>query len=271
VAEVNAAPTANQIDLFLRTGDYDLLFLDWPGQNVLENAQRSDEALRTALLAEVRRREAEVTVPSPAALPGDDLGSFARAKVEPMVRGLFSRREQEPILALPERSVVFLTPETIEPLIRKAGLLGTAWQVANVYLTGIGGEPLGGHGPGGGAVAEEDPFADFVVHEAAHVFRSTKRGTVGLHETRRREWLQPIDYWKRETFTYACEAFSRILQRGKKPKARQALLEGLRRSPPPPDDRVEPKEYVDILAEAVARRNGWRAILERCSSNGGRR
>jgi hypothetical protein len=116
--------------------------------------------------------------------------------------------------------------------------------------------------------AEDDPFADFVVHEAAHVFHNTKRGTVGLQETRRREWLLPIDYRKRETFAYSCEAFSRILERGKWPGDRQALLERLRKGPPPPDDRVEPEEYLDILAEAVSRRNGWKAILERCSSNG---
>ncbi len=273
--------SAEIIDLFLRTGDYDLLFLDWPGQNILEKGQRGAGALRSALLAEVRRREAEVTVPRPAALPGDDLASFARAKVEPMVRGLFPRREQEPILALLQQAMVFLTPETIEPLIRKAGLLGTAWQVANVYLTGIGAEPLGGDmGQVVGLsvdttcyvslayFAEEDPFADFVVHEAAHVFHNTKRGTVGLKETRRREWLLPIDYRKRETFAYACEAFSRILEQGKRPGDRQALLERLRRGPAPPDDRVEPEEYLDILAEAGSRRNGWKAILERCSSNG---
>jgi len=33
----------------------------------------------------------------------------------------------------------------------------------------------------------------------------------------------------------------------------------------PPDERVDGAKYVDILREAVAARNGWKRILERCS------
>jgi hypothetical protein len=33
----------------------------------------------------------------------------------------------------------------------------------------------------------------------------------------------------------------------------------------PPDERVDAVEYVDILREAVAARNGWKRILQRCS------
>ena len=39
-----------------------------------------------------------------------------------------------------------------------------------------------------------------------------ERRTVGLPETRQREWLLDIDFRKRETFAYACEAYSRILE-----------------------------------------------------------
>lgn len=34
---------------------------------------------------------------------------------------------------------------------------------------------------------DHDPCADYVVHEAAHIFHNCKRATVGLPETRRRE------------------------------------------------------------------------------------
>src|SRR6185503_216706 len=104
---------AEQIDQFLLTGDYDLLFYGWEGQNVVEKAERGSEALTKALLAEVRRRESKVTIPTPR-IP-DDLAAFTRTKVEPMVRGLFPRKEQGTVLGLLERSVVFLTPSTIEP------------------------------------------------------------------------------------------------------------------------------------------------------------
>jgi len=70
---------------------------------------------------------------------------------------------------------------------------------------------------------------------------------------------------KRETFAYACEAFSCISEMASSPADRKALLARLQDKPPPPDDRVDPKEYLEILGEAVERRNGWRAILERCS------
>ena len=59
-----------------------------------------------------------------------------------MVRGLFPRKEQDPVLAVLERSLVFLTPETIEPLIRNEKSLSTARLAANVYLGSIGAEPL---------------------------------------------------------------------------------------------------------------------------------
>jgi len=123
-----------------------------------------------------------------------------------------------------------------------------------------------------GYFTEDDPFADFVVHEAAHVFHNTKRETAGLKQTRRREWLLPIDIGKRETFAYACEAYSRILERGKTPAERRAIESQLRqRKAPPPDDRVNPEEHFAILDEAVVQRNGWKVIMERCSSRPARR
>ncbi len=69
----------------------------------------------------------------------------------------------------------------------------------------------------------------------------------------------------RETFAYACESYSRILARGPRPPERRALLQELKKRPTPPDERVEPAEYLEILSDAVERRNGWRAILKRCS------
>ena len=78
-------------------------------------------------------------------LPGERRGHLrpivlatARNKFAPMVRGLFPRIEHQPVLAVLEQSVVFLTPGSIEGLIRGEGFLSTAWQLANIYLAGIG-------------------------------------------------------------------------------------------------------------------------------------
>jgi len=38
----------------------------------------------------------------------------------------------------------------------------------------------------------------------------------------------------------------------------------------PADDHVDYDEYVDILRQAVAARNGWKRILEWCSAPGHR-
>lgn len=111
----------------------------------------------------------------------------------------------------------------------------------------------------------QDDLSDYVVHEAAHVFHNTKRLTIGLAGTRRREWLLPIQYRKQETFAYACEAYSRILEIAKKPADRRALVETLNERPLPAGDRVDLDEYVAILTEAVNRKNGWKSILARCS------
>ena len=55
---------------------------------------------------------------------------------------------------------------------------------------------------------ETDPFADYIVHEVAHIFHNCKRKTLGLPHSRSKEWLLNIDFVKRETFAYACEFYS---------------------------------------------------------------
>jgi hypothetical protein len=108
-------------------------------------------------------------------------------------------------------------------------------------------------------------FDDFVVHEAAHVFHNCKRQTVGLPETRRREWLLDIDFRKRETFAYACEVYSRILEQGDSAAARRELLKEVENGPMPPDEQVDVEHYIDIVRAAIAARNGWKQILHACA------
>lgn len=266
---MDARQRRGEVDGFLRTGDHDSLFEAWPGRSIAERGEHGSRALCDALVAEVRRREVTAASRVPAALPDLDFVAFTRAKVEPMVRGLFPRVDVAPVLGLLERSIAFVTPKTVERNIREASYLHTSWQVANIYLASIEAEPLGGDEGrivglpvnttcyiSAGYFTADDPFADFVVHEAAHLLHNTRRGTIGLKETRRRERLVDLEYRKRETFAYACEAYSRILGRATRPADRLGLLAKLREGRPPPDDRVDPTECHDILGEAVARRNG---------------
>jgi hypothetical protein len=266
-----------EVDRFLSSGNHDdILFTIWPGDSVVSRAINGDAALRCALISAVQERAEQAAVSACQEYSGLDINT--REKFAPMVQGLFPQKEQAIILDMLERSVIFLTPATINTVLEKATWLKTAWDLANIYLASLDAKPLTESVPDIVGLSEEttcyvsmkyfgnnDPLEDYVIHEAAHIFHNCKRETIGLQETRRREWLLEIDYFKRETFAYACEAYSRILELGETRSARSRLLSELAEGLMPPDERVEGAEYVDILREAVAARNGWKRILERCS------
>jgi hypothetical protein len=256
----------NEIERYLRSGDSDPHRAAWPG-GFMERGRRAHDDLRDALVREVRRRVGARTHHPPRE---DDVLALTRRKVGPMVRGLFPRAEQDAVLAVLERSVVVLTSANIEPLLRGHGFDGSAWTLANLYLASQGAEPLGDEAPRLIGLSEgttcyvslayvaedDDPFADVVVHEAAHVFHNCKRETLGLRRTRTKEWLLEIAYRKRETFAYACEAYARVLERAMTPADRRALAAEYGRAVRVADERVE---------AAAAARNGWKVILARCA------
>ena len=266
-----------EIDRFLSSGNHDdILFQMWPGNSIVERCTNGDAALRSALVSAVLVRAGQVAVSECQDYSVQDIN--VRAKFTPMVQGLFPQNEQTIILDLLERSVVFITPATIETAIKKAPWPNTAWNLANIYLSSLGAEALSDETPAVVGLNEgttcyvsmeyfrnQSPFEDYVLHEAAHIFHNCKREMIGLPATRRREWLLEIDYTKRETFAYSCEAYSRILEQGKTRSGRIRLLSEHAEGPMPPDDRVDENEYVDMLREAVSARNGWKRILQRCS------
>ena len=264
-----------EADRFLFTGEYDNRFDIWPGNTFVDRVKSGEAALRGVLVSAVRHAGELV---APPCLESMDLSAFAQAKFLPMVSGLFPPQERLPILNMLERAVVFLTPEATVTVLKNTTWLSTAWKLANIYLESCASKMLSDEAPTIVGLSEEttcyvsmeyfrsdNQFDDYVVHEAAHIFHNCKRETVGLPADRRREWLLDIDFAKRETFAYACEAFSRILDIGGSRAERNRLLSELAKGPMPPDRRVDGAEYVDILREAVAARNGWKRIRERCS------
>ncbi len=272
-----SAPTtiADEVERYIRTGETDPHHAAWPGNGFMDRANRAHDDLRGALVREVRRL-AEGLAHEP--LPQADTVALTRAKVEPMVRGLFPRVEQDAVLATLQKSVVFLTSANIEPIMIEHGYDSSAWTLANLYLASLGAELLGDNAPRLVGLSEEttcyvspdyftedDPFADFVVHEAAHIFHNCKRATVGLRETRTKEWLLDIEYRKRETFAYSCEAYARVLERAKNPAERRALAAEYGAERRISEERVDPAEVAGIVAEAAAARNGWKVILARCA------
>jgi len=265
-----------EIDRYLRTGEYDELSSEWPGDTLLERAKLGHDTLRRALIAEVRQRTEHVA--DREAPLGRDLVALTRAKVGPMVRGLFPRAEQGIVLGVLGHSVIFLTSSNIDEVLRETRWHGTAWTLANLYLSSTGAVPLSEDAPRIVGLSEETTcfvsteyfqengrFEDFIVHEAAHIFHNCKRRTIGLRETRRREWLLELEFAKRETFAYACEAYSRVLEQSHGIADRRRLLDELGQDTLPASDAVNAGEILDILREAVTARNGWKRILAWCS------
>ncbi|QRK08630.1 hypothetical protein JQX13_00070 [Archangium violaceum] len=265
---------AEEIERYLRTGDADMLGDAWPG-DIMERGRRQHADLRGALVEEVRRlAKGHSHEPVPANVGVE----FTRAKVEPMVRGLFTRAEQDVVLATLEKSVVYVTRETIEPLLLNHSYDRSAWDLANLYLLSVGAKLLGKEAPRLVGISEEttcyvspdyfaedDPFADFIVHEAAHIFHNCKRRTLGLRETRTKEWLLDIEYRQRETFAYSCEAYACVVARAKSPAERKALAADYGSKVRISEERVDPSEVASIVAEAASARNGWKVLLARCA------
>jgi hypothetical protein len=266
------------VERYLLTGktENDPFWHAWPGENILARARHGDAVLRDSLISTVKMRAAHAAAPKE--LLGLDVAAFARKKVEPMVRGLFPAVERHPVLDILSRSVVFLSPSLIERVLKEAPRLDTAWKLANLYLDSCGAELLSRDAPSILGLSEgttcyvtmgyfqtQERFDDFVVHETAHLFHNCKRKSIDLRETRWREWPLDIAYAKRETFAYACEAYSRILELADRTQARRTLLAELEETWTPPDERVDADEFADILHEAVDARNGWKRILKRCA------
>ena len=273
--KARSARLKGDIAHYVATGDSDSLGQVESAEGMLEGMKKYSEALRKPLVAEVRKRSRRRHPKIP---DGMDSTSFARRKLATMVRGLFPSKEHEVVLEIVERSIIFLTREAALWAIEDVGFDSSAWQIANVYLCGIGAPPLADGDFCALGLNEEtrcyvslayfeekNPFADYVVHEAAHIFHNTKRERVGLPHTRYREWMLEIEFLKRETFAYTCEVYSRILEQSCNPRQRRALLEGYREDPIVADDRVDVGEHLDILSEVVTARNGWKGILSRCA------
>lgn len=265
---------------YLATGHHDEDgWRRYEGQTSLEQMTAHSSALRTALLRRVAELETAGQMPAP---PARSLDRFwLREKLRPMVEGFFTPDERPRILEFVENSVVFLTRDRVHRLLPELRWDHTAWSIARIWLDSINAPPLSEEAPGLLGLSEEqtcyvslryfadlelDPFADYVVHEVAHLFHNNKRRTIGLPPRGRCEWMLDIGFQRRELFAYACEVYSRIAARAAGQRARRELVEAFAPEAEGFADQLEPEELVDILRQAARARNGWRAILRRCSS-----
>lgn len=269
----------NEIVRYLTTGHGDDDgWRCYEGQSLVEQMRAHSAALRSALLQRVGELEAAGQVPTPPAACLDR--SSLREKLRPMVEGLFVPDDHEQVLEFVEGSVVFLTRDTVHRLLADLRWDHTAWCLARIWLSSIDAPPLCEEAPGLLGLSEEktcyvslryfqdledDPFADYVVHEVAHLFHNNKRDYIGLPPRGRCEWMLELDFRKRELFAYACEVYSRIASRASSPRERKQLVEQFAPHAEGFAAQLDPDELVDILRQAARTRNGWRAILRRCA------
>jgi hypothetical protein len=201
-----------------------------------------------------------------------------------MVRGLFPAAEQTAVLEMLSRSIVFLTPDRIETVLHNTPFLSTAWKLSNLYLLSLGVEPLSNDAPrivglsegkkcyGSTAYFHSDSrFEDFLVHEAVRVFQNCKQETIGLSKIQDREWLLEIEFGKHKTLAYACEFYSCLAGPGAMPASRRRLFTDIESGHVPPDERVDAKDFIQLLRDAVAARDGWKHILRSCAPPSRRR
>jgi hypothetical protein len=120
---------------FLATGESDSFGTSFPGRHALERIRACESVLRDALVQEVQlRARGREHTHTP---PNTNSTAWVRQKVAPMIHGLFRADERETMLVTAERSIVFLTCESIDRLIRKAAYLETAWTLANMFLSSL--------------------------------------------------------------------------------------------------------------------------------------
>ncbi len=106
------------------------------------------------------------------------------------------------------------------------------------------------------------------MHEVAHIFHNCKRATLGLPHSRKKEWLLDLAFAKRETFAYACEVYSRILEQTHGKADRHTFLAQHANDLYFTGKQADQGEVYDIVTQAVEARNGWKRIHARCLKPG---
>jgi hypothetical protein len=207
-----------------------------------------------------------------------NLTAVVRAKVSPLVNGLFPHPERIPVITLLERSVVFLTGDNIYGILRATPEFWPAYHISGIYIDSLepeaetGKEPvLMGFTYAGTAYISaryfSNPrrFTEPIVHEAAHLLHTCGRDKAGLPHAKASRSLLDIRPDCSEIFAYACEAYSCILESKSSLAGRKELLDEYVHSAIPAEEMVDQKMVNRILSEGISAPNGWEKIASLCS------
>jgi hypothetical protein len=256
---------SDAIERFLGSGEHDPGFAGWPG-SMVERRRQGTAALRNVLCRVVGHRAAHA--PLAARRIPVDAGAQVRARVEPMLRGLFPAGDAERLVAALPPRVVVLTPGCFGAHIDDVPL-HTAWDLANLLLDDLGAPPLADDIPeldglcAAGrawvlprAFTATVPFTDVVVHEVAHLLHTLQPADVGLAGAPGP--LLAVPPRRRETFAYACEAWATLA--GAAPEDRHARVDAFRATRAVDDARVDRARLDALLVAGAGTGNGWGEI-----------
>lgn len=263
-------PRSDAVERFLATGEHDPDFRAWPG------ARAARRAAGAAALAQVLRRvvdwRARHAPLAQSAAPSDP-GAAVRARIAPLITGLFRPERAAALIALLPLRVEVLTTRSLGQ--RGAALpLADQWSLANLLLDDMGAPPLADDTPqldgicADGrawvlprAFAPGPPYTDVIVHEVAHLLHALSARDLGIGASGRP--LLRVAARDRETFAYAAEVWACVTRAASDPPARRDSVQRFERGAAAADARVDRGRLLAVLdAAARAEDDGWGAIRQ---------
>jgi hypothetical protein len=248
---------SDSVERFLSTGEHDPRFPGFEG-NIVERRRRGTALLKDVLgrivgwRAQRARRAPRVPTDVPARI---------RARIRPLVVGLFPAKEVEALVGPLADRVVVVTPNAFAALIADVPLRA-AWDIANLLLDDLGAPPLADDTPSldglsaagrawvpARAVSTDIVFPDVIVHEVAHLTHMLHRSEFGLAGPGP---LVAVPPRRSETFAYACEVWA-AAERG------VATVDALLAESGHHDARVDRRALTALLLRA-SEGGGWGVI-----------
>ncbi|MDO8806697.1 MAG: hypothetical protein Q7R35_19970, partial [Elusimicrobiota bacterium] len=200
-------------------------------------------------------------------------------KVKPMVLGLVQADWRDIALRELGTRIFVLNPEGTRRAIEaelSTSWLGNAWNVFWLYFEDYKLKPKSIKLPSmegitsgtfahvsHSAYERNDDRFDVVVHEAAHLLHYLKPKHYSLHVKRGQERFVDVKFLDRELFAYTCEAYTKVLEKGKSKAVKTFTEEIWKACACLPESKSFVKEIAGLLLKAAKSRNGWKVIKER--------
>lgn len=278
-----SGPACAAVERFLRTGNSHLSRSSRYSLEGIKKERVHSDLCKTALwnLFEALSAQLPAAEKNIAAV----MPEMIREKVRPMVTGLVQEEWRETALRELGKRVFVLNAAGARKAIEAeltTSWLHEAWNVFWLFFSDHALRPETVRRPvfegitagtfahiSRSAYERDDGTSDVIVHEAAHLLHYLKPEDYGLPIKRGQERFLDVRFIDRELFAYTCEAYTRLLQKGRGPalKSAERIWEICGHYPP---RKSLVKEIAALLLKAAKARNGWKVIKERTVAKRGR-